>query len=217
MLAVFRIISRSYEWLLQALFPPKCCCCFRRGSVLHIPCIQFHIDCGTDVVAKIFWMSSYNNPRIKQLIERCKFFGCTSLIAPWIHAVPLQNFPADFATDTWTIVPIPLHWTRRLWRGFNQSDLIATSLQNRFSDMTVSLNLLRIKSTQQQARLSKSDRQKNIQNAFVWREKKSAPDNIILVDDVYTSGATLQEAKKTLLANGAKQVWCCVLARKFSE
>lgn len=209
-------VKYIWQWFLAALFPPKCPLCYQRGISLHLSCIRPHVDLCFDEDKKLIWISEYNNPFVKKLIERYKFFGFTDLIKPWIQVVEPTRLPNGFIDEVWSIVPIPLHWTRKIWRGFNQAEVIADGLVSIwFKHSRVSHGLVRTKKTKQQARLSKGDRQKNIQNAFKWREFRTPPERVILVDDVYTSGSTLQEAKNYLLRQGAKDVWCFVLARKF--
>lgn len=218
-------VSQIKDWLTAALFPPKCPLCFERGSVLHTACIRPYVSLEFDHDKQLIWLSRYNEPAIKRLIERCKFYGFTNMVAPWIQTV-LEKTDENESSEIiawkeltrkkWTVVPVPLHWSRRLWRGFNQAEVIAKNLQKHDSSLVFSDFLTRVKKTKQQAKLSKTDRQKNITGAFFWKSNHPVPANVILVDDVYTSGATLNEAKKTLQQAGAKEVWCLVLARKFS-
>lgn len=207
---------QAKQWITESLFPDKCAVCFGKGVSLHKECITPFLSFQIDNEKQLIWLSRYNEPVIKKLIKNCKFFGFTSVVDPWIMCVSKDVFPDNFQEKNWVIVPVPLHWSRRLWRGFNQSFVIANGLKNIFPNMAVSSDLLRTKKTKQQAKLSRIERKKNIEGAFVWSKDAQIPQKIIIVDDVYTSGATLREAKKTLLAAGAKEVWCLVLARKFS-
>jgi competence protein ComFC len=206
---------QSKKWLTEALFPPKCPICYEHGSALHVICLEPYVMVEFDSTRQLIWLSRYEQPIIKKLIESCKFFGFTSVVQPWVESVPPNFFENILPNGEWTVVPVPLHWSRRLWRGFNQSEIIANNLKNNVLGLCISNNLLRVKKTKQQARLSKQQRKKNIQGAFAWKKGVAIPRQIILVDDVYTSGATLLEAKKTLLQAGAEEVWCFVLARKI--
>lgn len=116
------------------------------------------------------------------------------------------------------IVPVPLHNQRRRERGFNQADLIA---QNIFEVLKKdhpnirldNTGLQRIKFTKQQARLDRSERLENLKGVFGWRGQKSIGQNVILVDDVFTSGATMQECARVLKLAGAQKVYGVVMAR----
>ena len=118
----------------------------------------------------------------------------------------------DFSPDV--IVPIPMHWTRRLHRGTNGPETLAhclaQGLQIRFSRSM----LLRHRRTVRQTELSQHARQCNLRGAFGSSPKRQVCDKrILLVDDVLTTGATCNEATKTLLTAGASEVAIAILAR----
>jgi ComF family protein len=114
------------------------------------------------------------------------------------------------------LVPVPLHW-RRLWmRRFNQSTLLAKAV-SRLSGVPIAEGTLkRVKATAQQVGLSRTERAQNLQGAFrVPPESKAtlATKRVILVDDVLTSGATVDAGTRTLLRAGAANVDVLVFAR----
>lgn len=109
------------------------------------------------------------------------------------------------------IVPVPLHWRRRLERGFNQSDLLAGRLKGH--GIPISRDLVRIRYTSRQWSLSHAQRRRNVKGAF--RVRKGHPfegKRICLIDDITTSGATLNECAGTLKEAGAVGVRAMVLA-----
>ena len=112
------------------------------------------------------------------------------------------------------IVPVPLHIKRLRERGFNQSLILARALGKKYS-MDVDFSLLkRHKFTLTQTGLDKKEREKNISGAFVAvLPERIQNRNLILVDDVYTTGATINECAKTLVKAGASQVTVLTLAR----
>jgi ComF family protein len=117
------------------------------------------------------------------------------------------------------LVPVPLHW-RRLWaRRFNQSAALAQSV-SRVSGVPVAGDLLkRVKATPQQVGLSRTERAANVQGAFkVPPEAKAQVKGrrLILIDDVITSGATVEACARTLLRAGAANVDVLTLARVVS-
>lgn len=114
------------------------------------------------------------------------------------------------------MIPIPLHWRRRFARGYNQSELLAVQTAKCLADaglnMPVCLALTRIRNTPPQTTLTQSRRRDNIRGAFSVRQNgKLAGKNICLVDDVTTSGATLQTAAKELKKAGAATVGALVI------
>ncbi len=116
-------------------------------------------------------------------------------------------------TTHYSLVPIPLHSSRQRWRGFNQAEVLCQSLSENLGLACINV-LVRCKITKTQKDLKKEGRLKNVADAF---KLKSGTDvhskNIILVDDVTTTGATLLEAAKVLKRNGAAKVICLTVAR----
>ena len=128
------------------------------------------------------------------------------------------------------IIPVPLHKRRLRWRGFNQSELLANYVSQNLTpgfEIPVFSDLLtRRKYTPPQMKIGKFvDRQKNIQNAFAFNHKSdsfrqlqqlghSNNYNVLLVDDIATTGSTLFECARVLKQNGAKKVFSTVIARQ---
>jgi ComF family protein len=119
---------------------------------------------------------------------------------------------ARLATDL--IVPIPMHWSRRLGRGANSPEILADCL-GRFLGVAVGLRVLsRERNTLPQADLSARERFHNVRGAFrVRRGRPLGGLRILLVDDILTTGATCSEAAKTLKQAGAAMVAAAVIAR----
>ncbi len=116
-----------------------------------------------------------------------------------------------FGDEIELFVPVPLHWRRRLERGYNQSHLICKGLAPTAGQ--ISTDLVRIRYTQRQWNLSPAKRRKNVAGAFaVRRGHNFSGKTICLVDDITTSHATLNECVKTLKAAGAAKVVACVVA-----
>jgi ComF family protein len=116
--------------------------------------------------------------------------------------------------DNGLIMPVPLHPKRLRERGFNQSLLLARHIAASLSIELDFLSLRRIKYTLPQAGLKKAERRKNVRRAFELRDTKVVKGrHIILVDDVTTTGNTLNECARVLRKAGCKEVYCLVLAR----
>ncbi len=112
------------------------------------------------------------------------------------------------------IVPIPMHWSRRLWRGVNSPEVVAGVLAKTLSVPIRPRLLRRTRRTQPQAHLTPWQRQQNLRRAFRARSSKNLADaRVLLVDDIMTTGATANEAAKTLRRGGAEFVAVAVLAR----
>ncbi len=115
-----------------------------------------------------------------------------------------------FAGEVDFFIPVPLHWRRRLWRGYNQSLLICKGLSGLSG--RVNTDLVRIRHTQRQWNLTPAGRKRNVSGAFAVRKgHKFSGQTLCLVDDITTSGATLNECAKTLKEAGAKSVYAVVV------
>lgn len=112
-----------------------------------------------------------------------------------------------------TIIPVPLHSRRLRWRGFNQAEELAKIVAQNFNLTIDSKNLVRTKHKNIQAKLKERERRANISNCFVWLGANLDGANILLVDDVVTTGSTLNECAKILKQNGANNVWGLVVAK----
>ncbi len=112
------------------------------------------------------------------------------------------------------IVPVPLHVARLRWRGFNQAALLARPLARRCRLPMETLALRRIRPTTPQVGLGQVERRRNIAGAFAIRRRSSIVGRrILLIDDVYTTGATVEECARVLLEGGARLADVAVLAR----
>ena len=110
------------------------------------------------------------------------------------------------------IIPVPLHKKRLRWRGFNQAELLAKSIANKFN-LKIYNSLIRAKHKKAQAKLDEKHRIQNIKDCFIWTGDNLNQQNIILVDDVATTCSTLNECARILKNNGAREVWGLVIAR----
>jgi len=136
----------------------------------------------------------------------------------------LGSFMADFSFPNFDfseyslLVPVPLHIKRLRERGFNQSLLLAKEMGKKYK-IPVNFSLLkRCKFTLTQTGLNRAEREKNIKGAFAVADKKKVTDkNIILIDDVYTTGATINECAKVLLKAGAQKVAVLTLSRVIQK
>jgi ComF family protein len=129
-----------------------------------------------------------------------------------------HDYPSFRVRDYSLILPVPLHPRRLRQRGFNQSVILAREVSRRHGVAMDFRTLRRIVDTESQAGLKKEERRSNIRKAFaVTDPERIRGQNILLVDDVYTTGSTLGECAKTLLKGGAEAVGALTLARAIQE
>lgn len=150
---------------------------------------------------------------LRKLIHKFKynFYG---EISQTLGSILLKSFLDNFqSTEDLVLVPIPLHPRRERWRGFNQSVLLASFLGS-YGNLLVLKNLLvRNRYTKPQMKLKRSARLQNLQAAFAALQEVSAEKTYVLVDDVVTTGSTLEACAEALRQAGARRVWGLALSR----
>lgn len=121
--------------------------------------------------------------------------------------------------DPTLVIPVPLHPSKRRQRGFNQSELIARCAVRHFDRSRFALhsgNLRRTRATTSQTGLTSHQRRENVRGAFVVTIPGMVKDrSVVIVDDVYTTGTTLNECARVLRAAGAKQIAVATVARVY--
>ncbi|MEH0002647.1 MAG: ComF family protein [Holosporaceae bacterium] len=154
------------------------------------------------------------NAKSRLMILRFKHHRSFALLPFFVHLLCQRAQTMLKKIDL--IAPVPLHWTRLLKRRFNQSGLLADQLAKKTSKPSAPALLKRVVRTPSQGMLTLKERHHNVKNAFAIhkRYKACVPEKrVLLVDDVCTTGATLNACAKTLLKQGAKEVYGLTLAR----
>ena len=127
----------------------------------------------------------------------------------WMHRVG-----GEVLSGADLLVPVPLHWTRLFQRRYNQAALLAQAIASAGGPRVAVDWLVRRRRTPSQGRLGPAARSRNVQAAFAMRRGRSvAGKRVVVVDDVMTSGATLEECARVLRRAGAKSIGALVLAR----
>ena len=156
--------------------------------------------------------AEYGKGPTKELIHHLKYNGIIE-IAPILGGMLVSRLQKSKLRGQKVLVPVPLHWFKKRSRGFNQAEILAKLVGKKLKIPVVS-TLKRIKNTKSQVELSGKLRRKNLEGAFVCANNGAVKDKtVILVDDVSTTGTTLEECAKVLRAAGARQVWGLVVAR----
>lgn len=197
--------------LLDLIFPPRCVICGRVDTKW----------CGRceDAVA--------NLPLIGEIAQLAPLSGIAATaihdghLQAAVHAVKYENTPqvvpalagrlaTRYTAMAWTvdlIVPVPLHVSRQATRGYNQAQLLAEALAARLQIPCIPDALTRERDTRSQVGLSRAERQTNVNGAFVGEHAQLNEQRVLLVDDVYTTGATLRACAQAALDAGATEVF----------
>jgi len=151
------------------------------------------------------------HPPLSDLIVRFKLSDHISLLPVFSDFAQKTFAKLQFPRQIDYLVPVPMHWLNYLYRGFNQSHLLAGSLD--IPGAKVNSDLVRVRRTKSQTAVTFAQRQKNLLGAFAVRKNHDfAGKNVCLIDDVKTTGATLNECAKVLKEAGAGKVFAFVLA-----
>lgn len=242
-MVISRIRSKNMlNFFLDLIFPKHCVGCSKEGSYLCADCQQLiaqkelicprcrkiafggltHPICQRWYSLDGLWSFGAFEGVLRKSIQKLKYRWITE------HADILMDQVLQYLVLSspifldqikrgrgvgWAIVPVPLHWQRQNWRGFNQSALIAKKLSDSLGIPYIEA-LKRDRNTHTQTTYDAAARRLNIKNAFsLTTAHSSMPTNILLIDDVWTTGSTLQECCFVLKKNGAKKVWALTLAR----
>ncbi len=239
---LFNQLKRAFHLVLDAVFPQSCpvcgqlvqsegglcLSCWQELDLISAPVcerlgVPLHYELGQNAWSAAALVDPpdydrargavlYNGPA-QELIKRFKFYGEVRL-SRFLSSCMLSA-AAELVLPESIFVPVPLHTSRLRERTYNQSALLARDLAGRFESRVVLDGLARIRRTNQQVGLKKEARTKNVQNAFVvsshfLADVYGAP--VILVDDVLTTGATVEECTRVLQQAGASRVDVLVFA-----
>jgi ComF family protein len=145
---------------------------------------------------------------LKEAINYFKYYGITRLSRPLSEMLLSMEIPSADA-----IIPVPLYKKRLRSREFNQSALLVRSLSKGTGIPALFNSLVKTRDTGPQVGLYARDRKKNIRNAFgIVNDKDIQGKDIVLVDDVFTTGATVRECSQLLKKRGAKNIYVVLLA-----
>jgi len=158
--------------------------------------------------------STIYRTKIRSVIHRFKFGNRPELARALVKTLFVNETVFRDVPQADSIVPVPLHRERLRRRGYNQALLLAKSLGNEINLPVECHNLRRIRKTIPQIGLGPSERKKNVRNAFrIKRPERVKGKKVFLVDDVYTTGNTLNECARTLREAGSESVFAVTICR----
>lgn len=157
-----------------------------------------------------FWIPSLSQPLLRK-IQKCYIHLDRPSQPPQTPSAPSASVMRSVHPLPDILVPIPIHWTNRMTRGYNQSQLIAQYLASQVKRPVTSVLKKQIRTPAQKG-LTRQQRQRNLQSSFVCKHKVEGI-HIALIDDVMTTGATAEAAAQLLKQHGAKRVDIWALAR----
>ncbi len=230
-------LPKPLEALADIFFPPRCLVCNKTGGWLHSECRlklpllpeQLCQICGKPFLGSTICQSAicqnsvrwidkirsvaYHQGSARQGVLKLKYKGVSSLAIVLAQEMAILASQAGFG-EADVIVAVPLHSNHLRTRGYNQAGLLAAGLSGRLGLRLWEKGLLRDRQTRSQVGLSLNARQDNVQNAFAWKGSSLTGLTILLVDDVCTTGATLNDCARALKEAGASRVWAITFTRE---
>lgn len=221
------------ERLVDLVFPPRCGGCHLAGEWLCDICRRrirrleepLCRRCGAELdssrdscgckgrlhaLSRLRSAVAYEGP-VESLVHRFKYQGWQRLAAP-LAALLCDRLVIEGLASSY-VVAVPLHDDRRRERGFNQSELLAAELRRNLQLREPPGRLVRVRSTVPQVGNDRLRRWENVRGAFAWRGRALAGRPLLVVDDVATTGATLEACAAALKAAGSGPVTGVTVAR----
>lgn len=221
-------LIKTKDWIIDLLMPKKCLGCGREGTYICKDCEVFlsEVDPMLGSPTSPVILGEIGLPNIvsvweyeglmEKLILKIKYDGCYDIVGELVETVFKKidlNLPKDMI-----ITFVPMYNKKERRRGFNQSELIAQRVGDKIGRPVVRL-LGKMKDNQSQVGLGPQERLSNVKDVFQFQTKLSlvqVPSSVLLVDDVYTTGATMNECVKILKKGGIKSVYGFTIARKMN-
>ncbi len=203
-------MNKWFSSFINIFFPTKCIVCATQGPDLCSSCLH---SFEPSKPSNYDWITSfwnYRDPQVEIIMRYLKNYPNRRVITSLVNFITFKSIiPLESI-----IVPVPIHKKRFIDRGYNQSELIAEAFSKKLH-IPLGKNILYKKfSTHKQGTLkSKKSRIHNLENSFGVRDKALIyKKHILIIDDITTTGSTLCEIQKTLLASGARSVSAITLA-----
>lgn len=198
----------------QSVSPYECPMCQRCGKPLVSDVSMTCRECLEDAPAFSYARSfGLYEGVLKKAISLLKFYGIKRLSKPLSDIILHIEIPRVDA-----VIPVPLHEKRLRQREFNQSALLAKNIAKNLGIEVLVNCLVKVRDTMPQVGLRSQDRRKNIKHAFdIKQEELVKGKNVILIDDVVTTGATVRECSRVLKKAGAENIYVITLAHGVME
>lgn len=222
------------RWFLDFLFPPRCVGCHRVGTWLCAECLDqiprveppFCSRCGGAVQSHGLCVRCRTSPLhincmrsavyfegvLREAVHQLKYNGRTVLAEPLGELMAAHWLQRPMPADV--LVPVPLHAARLRQRGYNQAALLAHEMAQRVGLVVDEQTLMRRRATDPQVELNAEQRRENVHDAFHCSGSRLVGKRVVLIDDVCTTGATLEACAVALQEEGgARSVQAMTLAR----
>jgi ComF family protein len=234
-------LKYAIEFILDILFPKFCLNCKREGEFICQDCLslveilnrrycpfcakpKIVLDGKTCDACKnrrkltgLYCASSYDNFIVRKIISRFKYKPYLKELSKplsYLIIAHLGTFGSLEKFKDFIIIPVPLHTKKMKMRGFNPAEEIGKETGKTLGIPVFNNVLIKTKSTPAQVELKKEKREENVKDVFACQSRELIENRkILLIDDVFTTGSTMEECAMVLKESGAREVWGIVAAR----
>lgn len=208
-------LIKTRKWIMDVLWPRTCLGCGREGLYICKDCELFLSEVNMIEVQPQSVISVWEHEGIiEKAIFKIKYDGCYDILNELLEKA-FGRIELNLPANTY-ITYVPMYKKKERMRGFNQAELIAKKVGERISKPMAKF-LEKTKNNQSQDNLTVQERLQNVKDSFKYCNScLEKPKNILLVDDVYATGATMQECIRILKEAGVEKVWGFTLSRKMN-
>lgn len=212
-------MKKIINYILNVLFPKECLGCGKNDYLLCETCLSKIEDYGDEnvnpeIVDRVLICASYKNNLIKKVIHFYKYKYISDLCYPLSKLLIKKYESESLKIPNPIVVCAPLSKKRFNLRCYNQAELLAREFSQHFHYKFLPNLIIKTRHTKQQAKLNREERLINLKNSFALSDKKIVKNqNFIIIDDIYTTGATVNEIANVLKMYGANQILAIVVAK----
>ncbi|MFA5029173.1 MAG: ComF family protein [Patescibacteria group bacterium] len=222
---MFEDIGQIKGWLEDLLFPKSCVNCRQEKSWLCGECTKLlkavamnlgsHVFDSGNHLEKLWALTDYNDLLAQKVIQAIKYNFIKELVCSFDSLIVEMEKIIPAWSREFVLLPVPLHQKRLSYRGFNQAELISERISRLLGNPLGDKILKRKIYTRPQVGLSQAKRRENIKGSFLLDNKvewRFPRNNVVLIDDVYTTGATMGECAEVLQKAGFTNIKGLVIA-----
>jgi len=229
--------------LIDWIYPRKCVGCNRSGKYFCDECLEktklswlICPMCNKQAVGGMTHLGCKRKLGLDGLMSLCSYKGLVKLGIKGLKYEFLRDMEKELTVliesriearkkerqnKRWklflrkkpVVIGVPLYWRRQNWRGFNQAEVIGTIVAKKWGLKMIIKGIKRVKTTKPQVKLKKEQRRSNVRGVFKVNKNVDLGKRVLLIDDVWTTGATMREIGKQLKRIGVQEVWGLTLAK----
>lgn len=182
--------------------------CRKCGKEVLAESAEYCFDCTRHKRSFDYGIALLNYGKVeKESMIKIKYKNKREYLDFYAEAISIRYQKILLRMNAEALIPIPVHPSRKRQRGFNQAEILADQISLRLGIPVWKETLLRNKKTEPQKKLDAVQRLKNLEQAFVVQQDLKQVQSVILVDDIYTTGSTMEACTRALKAAGVKHVY----------